>query len=38
MDGEQVFVRTYEDSDREAVVALWSVVFPNDRHGMNQSS
>ena len=30
MDADQVFVRIYEDPDREAVVALWSVVFPND--------
>jgi ribosomal protein S18 acetylase RimI-like enzyme len=30
MDAEQVYVRTYQDSDSDAVAALWSVVFPND--------
>jgi hypothetical protein len=33
MDAEQVFAGTYEDSDHEAVLALWSVVFPNDPPG-----
>ncbi len=30
MHDRQVVVRTYEDSDRGSVVALWSAVFPND--------
>ncbi|HJT86766.1 MAG TPA: GNAT family acetyltransferase [Bryobacteraceae bacterium] len=30
MGADEIFVRTYEDRDREAVAALWSVVFPND--------
>jgi len=30
MDIGQVVVRTYQDSDHDSVVALWTVVFPND--------
>ena len=30
MNARQVVIRTYEDSDHASVVALWSVVFPND--------
>lgn len=30
MEPGKVVIRTYEDSDRPAVEALWSAVFPND--------
>ena len=30
MDAGPVVIRTYADSDHDLVVALWSLVFPND--------
>jgi ribosomal protein S18 acetylase RimI-like enzyme len=30
MDAGKTAVRKYQDADHDAVVALWSVVFPND--------
>ena len=30
MAGGNIVVRTYQDSDHDAVVALWTAVFPND--------
>src|SRR5439155_27290832 len=30
MDIGQIIVRTYQDSDYDSVVALWTTVFPND--------
>jgi ribosomal protein S18 acetylase RimI-like enzyme len=30
VDAGEVIIRTFQDSDHDAVVALWSLVFPND--------